>query len=1135
MDPPLWKPFQKKPRRKLSTSVAHNVPPLPTSPPPPLPDMGDNIRMNNSENKTPILMCGFLYKEGLNVKSWKKRFFILTSQIILKSSENESKTKRDSTIASYKEVILIYYSYDCALESNFSTIQVDGIQSLSKYKLFEKGRILLPPETTLMYQKASLKSPVLSFTHLRDNTLQLLNSSSTEYYYFKILTPNRNLKLCSDQQGIAQEWIQLMSHHLFGVFSVNRSKNKPSAKNIPNNKTPLKKTIIELLPKEEEWVVHKIKNVHFSTTGNRSNLPPKILKRTQSVTSFSTPQHKEKVSFSKKYLAPFSTPSAKSRRADTKFQINSSDKTQSDTTNDRSDMSDDLSFNNDNIIRIEEEKKGTIWMTNLRIIIQYQNKNIRENNLNHICSSYYNYDYLLTSSSNISVPIESIFDYKLIGSNEKEFHSLESQNLAVTKIRVNIESFINDIIGSDNDSPQSKKSANHHVILILYCRDFREIQLYFPLQDSTYHLLSLLLMIHRSCSTFRSNDIPSFQILANTHQLSVKRNSSTSLDLPQSFSSNSLSSLASNSKISTSFSSDDLASIATSNSPLFHSSNDIPVEKDVDQVYIYMEEREFHRMKFTPTQLAISNHFGWVIHEESVIKLIDQTQIQEKKQQQQQQAQNKKKSFFKNRTAAPIVPDSPDVENLNMVKDYPLYISKGVYIPTTWSSRFLHKLSKIFQSNHFPIFYWRSPQFQIQNKKKTDSINNMLGFHRISVYLIKSFSTRRSKELSALTQLSNFLSNNEKSLQSQIHEKQVRDLNQMNDTLLSVTNKRLIKFIIKTSNRDQIGELENIDDRIKTKTLDLSSYSLIKTSLSNLYNLISCEPIYCNKQKKEYINSELPPEVILEKFQEKSDWLNIIHEIFDAINKISETIRNGYSILIESNCEEYFIQILISTLTQLIHDPFYRTIEGFCVLLQKEWFCFPSTPTMKKENVNHSSDQENSSSKSNGDNGDQQVKSPRKNNLNQLLNSKAMGSMMNNLLVKMNLKKGEYHQVIEECRENDPFFAAFLLFFDCIGKLIEIFPRKFQFNKNLLFIIMKSIHNSSVPLKLFFFNHKVGLSFGDHSLWSIIPLLSNEFTNTFYDLNDKIDPFLSIETLKLCKDDQFCWLSYYLNFTHSDW
>jgi len=68
-------------------------------------------------------------------------------------------------------------------------------------------------------------------------------------------------------------------------------------------------------------------------------------------------------------------------------------------------------------------------------------------------------------------------------------------------------------------------------------------------------------------------------------------------------------------------------------------------------------------------------------------------------------------------------------------------------------------------------------------------------------------------------------------------------------------------------------------------------------------------------------------------------WLGHIKTLLDAINRIASFIDNGKSVLV--HCSDGWDRTpQIVSLAQLLLDPYFRTIAGFGMLIQKEWLQF---------------------------------------------------------------------------------------------------------------------------------------------------------------------------------------------------
>lgn len=69
---------------------------------------------------------------------------------------------------------------------------------------------------------------------------------------------------------------------------------------------------------------------------------------------------------------------------------------------------------------------------------------------------------------------------------------------------------------------------------------------------------------------------------------------------------------------------------------------------------------------------------------------------------------------------------------------------------------------------------------------------------------------------------------------------------------------------------------------------------------------------------------------------EKSCWLLYVSLCLQYSNEAAERMRNAQTVVLQEN-DSRDMCCIISSLTQILLDPYFRTINGLQALIQKEW------------------------------------------------------------------------------------------------------------------------------------------------------------------------------------------------------
>lgn len=151
----------------------------------------------------------------------------------------------------------------------------------------------------------------------------------------------------------------------------------------------------------------------------------------------------------------------------------------------------------------------------------------------------------------------------------------------------------------------------------------------------------------------------------------------------------------------------------------------------------------------------------------------------------------------------------------------------------------------------------------------------------------------------------------------------------------------LKEYLTSMENRSIKGSLDIVDLQLY-KNNSLSSY--FKGQLTKYSLTFKCRNQYLKMMSLEQLFNDQYAKRVRYNL-ETSEWLDLVSEALkiavESSTRISVRvniyiIKEGYSVLIQSD-EGRERAILISSLTQIMLDGYFRTIKGFVVLIEKEW------------------------------------------------------------------------------------------------------------------------------------------------------------------------------------------------------
>lgn len=247
--------------------------------------------------------------------------------------------------------------------------------------------------------------------------------------------------------------------------------------------------------------------------------------------------------------------------------------------------------------------------------------------------------------------------------------------------------------------------------------------------------------------------------------------------------------------------------------------------------------------------------------------------------------------------------------------------------------------------------------------------------------------------------------------------------------------------------------------------------------------------------------SPLPPNRDL---LHQSGWLRHIHDVLDGSAIIARQVGINHSHVLIHCSDGWDRTSQLSALAQIMLDPYFRTLEGFVVLVEKDWLSFGHMFRLRSGHLNHEdwfSVQKDAFAGSKVQPGEndgradafQNVLSGAKRFFNQNKDDPELDTIS---------EAASGLVVDEEATTQKMVSPVFHQFLDCAYQLLRQHPTRFEYNERFLRRLL--YHLYSCQYGTFLYNsekqrHDARLSERTSSVWDYFLCRRSEFTNPDFD------------------------------------